>query len=143
MGHPTLRRRWPAGAASYSGRRRHLYSGCPPALLYRFDSRDGVLRDKPQAPFLDGVPAGVRLVLRRLRNAGDEPDRLAALRAPREGPFYASLSDSRAAPENGGRWTADFLQCSALREIDGSQAFTRVSCIVSSKKINRERKEIG
>src|ERR1700730_7539214 len=81
MAHSACDCRGPAGAAGFPWRRRHLYSGCLPALLYRFLSSRYLLRGKPQAGFFEGASAAVRLVLWRHGRRGNESGRFAALRA--------------------------------------------------------------
>jgi hypothetical protein len=79
-----------SGAVGFPGRRRHLYSGCPPALLYRVLSSGRLLRGQPQAALYDRAPTGVRFVFWRRGARGNEPHRSAALRASRQGPVPAS-----------------------------------------------------
>src|SRR6266849_7341296 len=82
--------RGPVGARGFPWRRRHLCSGCPPALLYRMLSSSGLLRGEPQAAFFDGAPTGVRVVLWRRGARSNESCRFAALRASLQGPLQTS-----------------------------------------------------
>src|SRR5260370_16634172 len=56
MGHSARDCRWPAGEAGFPGRRRHLCSGAPVPLLYRFLSTGGVVIGNPPVGLLLGAP---------------------------------------------------------------------------------------
>ena len=53
------------GRGGFPRRYSYLFSGCPPALLYRLLSSGCLLRGKSQARFFERAPPSVRLVLWR------------------------------------------------------------------------------
>src|SRR5450432_258816 len=77
MAHSAGDRRRATGRGGVPRRRWHLYSGSMPALLYSVLGGGHVLRCQPQAAFLDGASAGLRLILWGRGRRGNESRRFA------------------------------------------------------------------
>ena len=102
------------GQTGVRRRRRNLYAGSFPALLYRLFGRRHLFPGQPQAAVSEGISARLRIVLRRRGRGLHALHRPAALRSALTRPLQIQRPDSRPAGSYGRGGLAHFVQHPAI-----------------------------
>jgi len=118
MGYPPIHCRRSSGPTSGPWWCRYLHPGCSSALFHRLLGCGYLLCGKPRPEIPDRAPPRVRPLFWRRCRRGDEPGRFTSLCPSRQGSLRTPRPYPRPPGSHGCSRSADFLQCSALRQIE-------------------------